>query len=675
VEIPLAERGRTDVITPFRWQLASLHLVPEDVVEYYVEATDNDRVSGPKSGESERFTLRLPSLDEVLADVHHDTERGRAELEETLRAAEEAARQSEELRRELRKDDRTTSWENRRKAEELARAYQEMQKSVEQSRNALQQALQHMEQNKLLSPETLEKYQELQQVLQDLASPEFAEAMKRLQQTMGQMNPEAMRQALQNFSFSEENFRKGLERTLNLLKRIQIEQKVDETLRRVEEMQNRLAELEKRTISPEAREQEARAAIERQQEDVRKKLGDLDRELSSLQARMEEFPGDMPLADMERARKEFGADSAAQRLQEAGERLERQDIAGAQEKQQEASQSLGRLEKSLAGMQQTLRKNQQRQVVNAMRRVVQDLLELSRRQEELKNSSRLLEPGSPQFRTNAQQQMENLRDLSNVTEQLSAVAQKSFGVTPEMGRALGEALKNMSESLQGLEARNGAVASERQSGAMSALNDAARLVQESLNAMMQGGGQGGGMAGFLQRLQGMSGMQQGINQGTQGLQQMSQQQAAAMARLAAEQAMVRKSLDQLSREASRQGDLSRMLGDLNTLAREMQEVQTDLARGSVTNETMRKQERILSRLLDSQRSARERDFEQQRRAETGRSTARSLPPQSDPSSLEGTSRLRRDLLRALEEGYAPDYQELIRKYYEALERQRTGTTP
>jgi hypothetical protein len=118
-----------------------------------------------------------------------------------------------------------------------------------------------------------------------------------------------------------------------------------------------------------------------------------------------------------------------------------------------------------------------------------------------------------------------------------------------------------------------------------------------------------------------------------------------------------------------------MLGDLNTLAREMQEVQTDLARGSVTNETMRKQERILSRLLDSQRSARERDFEQQRRAETGRSTARSLPPQSDPSSLEGTSRLRRDLLRALEEGYAPDYQELIRKYYEALERQRTGTAP
>jgi hypothetical protein len=177
-----------------------------------------------------------------------------------------------------------------------------------------------------------------------------------------------------------------------------------------------------------------------------------------------------------------------------------------------------------------------------------------------------------------------------------------------------------------------------------------------------------GMAGFMQRLQQITGQQQGINQGTQSLQGMSQQQLAELGRLAAEQGMVRKSLEQLAKEAAQSGELSKMLGDLNRIAQEMREVQTDLAQGNVNPETLKKQERILSRLLDSQRSARERDFEKKRRAQSGTNVARKSPGEIDPGSQEGRSRLQQDLQKALEEGYARDYQELIKKYYEALEK-------
>ncbi len=198
---------------------------------------------------------------------------------------------------------------------------------------------------------------------------------------------------------------------------------------------------------------------------------------------------------------------------------------------------------------------------------------------------------------------------------------------------------------------------------MAALNEAAFQVQNAVNAMMQSGGQGMGMAGFMQRLQQMSSRQQGINQQTQGL---TPQQAAEMARLAGEQGMVRKSLEQLAREAAGSGNLSKMLGDLRSIAEEMREVQTDLAQGDVNPETLRKQERILSRLLDSQRSARERDFESRRRSETGTNVVRAGPGPLDLSTQEGKDRLRRDLLRALEEGYAKEYQDLIKKYFDLL---------
>jgi len=239
-----------------------------------------------------------------------------------------------------------------------------------------------------------------------------------------------------------------------------------------------------------------------------------------------------------------------------------------------------------------------------------------------------------------------------------------------MGKSLGDAARRMAQGMQALEQRDGTTAGQQQAGAMASLNEAAQLLQAGLDGMMQGGGQGMGMAAFLQRLRQLSGMQQDINQGTQHLSELSAQQAAEMARLAGEQGMVRKSLEQLAKEAAQAGQTSKLLGDLNAIAQEMREVQTDLAQGSVNPETLSKQERILSRMLDSQRSMRERDYEKRRRAETGKDRLRTSPGEIDLTTRNGRNRLREDLLKALEEGYARDYQELIKQYFEALEQEQ-----
>jgi hypothetical protein len=72
--------------------------------------------------------------------------------------------------------------------------------------------------------------------------------------------------------------------------------------------------------------------------------------------------------------------------------------------------------------------------------------------------------------------------------------------------------------------------------------------------------------------------------------------------------------------------------------------------------------------LDSQRSARERDFEKKRKAESGSEVARRSPGAIDPTTQEGKNRLRQDMLKVLEEGYAKDYEDMIRTYFELLEQ-------
>ena len=111
-----------------------------------------------------------------------------------------------------------------------------------------------------------------------------------------------------------------------------------------------------------------------------------------------------------------------------------------------------------------------------------------------------------------------------------------------------------------------------------------------------------------------------------------------------------------------------MLGDLDKIAEEMKEVVQNLTQNNVNPETIHKQERILSRLLDASKSIRERDYEKKRKATTGTEIARRSPGDLDPSLLEGQNKLLDDLLKSLEHGYSKDYQELIRKYFEELQK-------
>lgn len=669
IPIPLPPGTHTEAVVTFAWPLAPLHLAPEDVVGYYVEVFDNDNVSGPKSSASERYTLRLPSLNEVFADVDKEHAVSLEGLEASRKQAEEAKTDLEELKREVRNGQQKMDWQDQKKSEQLLKKYEALQKRMEDVQQTLEKMTGDMSKDQVLSKETMEKYLELQQVMEQMNSPEFAEAMKQIQQAMQAMNPEAMRQALDKFSFSEEAFRKSIDRTLNLLKRVQVEQKIDQAMRRAEQLQQGQEEVKKETAQSAAADQKSTQELAKKQEGLGRDAEQLVKELKDLQKKMEEFPGEMPLAQMEELNRQIQQDQAAQLMNESARQIAegKQEQASAQ--QDRAAKQMGGYLKQLQSLKQSLQQGQQQQVMNGMRRSLQDLVELSKREEALKDGARTLAENTSGFRENAEQQMEILRGLSQVMNQMSSLSQKTFSITPEMGQQLGDAARSMGDAMKSLDQRSGGGAAEKEGQAMASLNGAAALVDGALQAMSKGGGQGMGMAGFMQKMKQLSGMQEGINQGTKDLQGMTADQAAAMARLAGEQGVVRKSLEQLQREAASSGELQKMLGDLSRAVQEMREVQTDLAQENVSSTTMKTQDRILSRLLDAQRSTQERDYEQKRKSAAGANVARSGPAELDAARQNTRDARRRELLRLFEQGYARDYEELIRKYFNALDQQ------
>jgi tetratricopeptide (TPR) repeat protein len=673
VNLPVPPPGSLEALIPYRWSIADLHLVPEDVVNYCVEVYDNDVISGPKSAISEAYSLRLPSLDEVFAQADRGHEAGIEGMQDALQQANEAQKEMEELKQLVRSSADKMEWQNRQKAEELIRKYEQVRAKMDSVRSAVDRMVADLTKNRVLSSETLEKYQELQQMMAQMASPEFAEALKQLEQAMQQMTPDALRQAMQQFSLSEESFRRSIERTLNLLKRIQIEQKIDEAVRRTEQMIKQQERLRENTENAQARDRARMDQLRTEQREVGEHLQALRREMEDLQKKMEAFPAEMPLGELEHAMHEMEQDSMEQHIDSIGRAMDAMQPHDASLGQRQVLSSMQKLGDHLQKMQQDMRQNQQRQILNAMRRSMRDLLELSRREETIKNQTESLEPNSRRFRDSEEAQMGLMRDLAMVADQLGALSERTFGVTPEMGKSIGDAMRSMNDAMGSLAQRNRIGASQQQTDAMGSLNEAAQRIEDSMNAMQQGGGQGMGMAGLLARLRRLSSQQEGINDASRNLGAMTPAQAAEMARLAGEQAMVRKSLEQLAREAAGAGELKKLMGDLNELAHQMTEVQTDLSSGNFTPETVKKEDRILSRLLDAQRSTRERDYERRRRSTAGKDFVRESPVPLDLSTIQGRDRLRRDLQKALEEGYAPEYEDLIKRYFETLEQREPQT--
>ncbi|MGD8413452.1 MAG: chromosome partitioning protein ParA, partial [Candidatus Latescibacterota bacterium] len=117
-------------------------------------------------------------------------------------------------------------------------------------------------------------------------------------------------------------------------------------------------------------------------------------------------------------------------------------------------------------------------------------------------------------------------------------------------------------------------------------------------------------------------------------------------------------------------EADRLLGDLAQIAKQMEESIKEMTQRNVDTRTVRRQQEILTRLLNASKSIRERGRENRREGQTGEEIKRASPSELPPD--ERAEQLRRELLDALETGYSADFEELIRRYFELLQEQEAG---
>lgn len=671
IEIPIT-KSQLELGISYIWNCTPINLTVDDVVTYYLEIFDNDIISGPKSSRTQSFTIRVPSLDEILNNADQLQAQSEAELEQTLKEAEELKKTLEEIDQELKKDEEKLTWEEKQKIENALEKFQELQDKADKINDQLGEMKQNLQENNLLSKETMEKYLELQQLMDELTSEEMKQALERLQNLMQEMNRNMTQDALQNLKLDEERFKKSIERTLNLLKRIQIEQKMDELVKRTEELTKQQENLQEQTDKSNSSSQTEMDKLSKKQDEITKDLEKLSKEMENLEQKMSDVP-DMPLEDIQKLMEEFQEQQNQQLSQQASKDIQQNQTQMAKKQQQQLSSNMNQMNQMLQQLKDSMQRESQMQTFTDMMKILDNIISLSKQQEDLKSDSEKLNPNSSMLDELAKKEKDLSNNLGNVMQQMSELSQKTFAISPEMGKSLGDAKKQMEMSVESMKNRNGSLASNQQGESMKSLNEAAMMMKSSMESMMQGGGQGG-MMSLMQQLQRMSGEQMNLNNLTQMLQRMQQggltpQQQLDMQRLTQQQQLIQKSLEQLNQETKLSGQSKKFPADLDNILRKMQEVITDMQGEKLDADLIQKQENILSKLLDAQRSINERDYEKERESRSSETVLRESPAELDMTNPDELNKIRDELNKAVKEGYLRDYEDLIRKYYETLQKE------
>ncbi len=661
-EVPLLSGGRKEVKEDYVWDLSAMNLLPEDRIYYRVEVYDNDEVSGPKRAQSEEFVVRLPSVHEILEEVERTQEEQTMQMEGIAKESRAIKEKLEEIKRELLKGVQL-DWEERKDIESLVNRQMRMAEEMNKLSEKMDEVTEQLEKSGLSAAETLQKMAQIRKLMSDVATPELIEAMENLRESVKDLDQRQIEQAMKDFSITQEEFGRRLDRTIAILKRLQVEQKIDAAIKAAEELterqegvNNQIKENKKEEL---AKEEEAIAQDTRKLQKDIEDLADAIREISE----QSQVAG---LADS--ISKEMARQKIPSHMLQMAESLRSSDGKSAELQGEWIVQNLVDLSFGLRKMQESFLKSQKAELFGEIRKSMRDLLYLSYRQEDVIADGK----DTKIQRELAEVQQSLFSGTSKIADRLFETSQKTFFITPSIGRALGESLEGMKEATSLLERGNGKLASSHQRKAMSSLNETVNLLRGAMGDISSSES-GTGFQEMLEKMKALSQQQQGVNQRTESLfgggqmglspEQQGANSATMMAQLLAEQEAIRRAIEGLQRAMEQKGGL---LGRLDKMGREIEEVTRDLASGRISRRTIERQRDILSRMLDAQRSIYERSYSRKRQSKEGKD-----PDYQGSGSLPEDLGQRRNLLReyllqALKEGYSQEYINLIRKYFESL---------
>ncbi len=601
-----------------------------DEINYFFTISDNDAVNGSKTSKSTSFFYKIPGLEEINKKRDKEQESVKEDLKNIMNQTKQFQKELEQLNKKI-KNNNNQKWNNlnelnslKQKQKELLNKLKEVQKKIEESSN---------KKNKLseIDKELLEKQKKIEELLNEVMDEELKKLLEELEDLLKSNDKEEINKNMEELKESSEDMKNQLDRSLEMLKKLQLNEKIDDVEKELEELSKKQEELAKQKDKN----------IEEQKK-INNDFKKIEDKLKELQKLNKELETPMKLEDTQNDQESISED-----LNKAEEQIEKNKQKKSSESQNNAAEKMDDLAQKLNSMQNSSNKQQEEEDMEALRNILESLVLLSLNQESLMDKFIKVRVNDPAFRKYGRQQRRINDDTKIVRDSLMALAKRQPVLASFIDKELNSISFNQKKALEAVGDRKKKNVSVNQQMVMTSYNNLALLLNEVLQQMqsqmqsqMEGGGscnkpggKGRPKAGPKMNTGDMKemlknqleqlkkgakegGKKPGGNSPGKGEKNQGQMGSEGMAKMAAEQSAIRQRLEQLRNELNKKGKGEG--NQLNPLIEELKEQQQNIINKNINKETINRQHDILTRLLESEKALLERGFDEKRESESGK---------------------------------------------------------
>ena len=596
----------------FTFKFDELNLAAGEEMEYYFEIWDNDGVNGSKNTKSTRFSHKEATKDELTAKKDAENEKTKSGLNKSISLAKEIKKDIAELNKSI-LEKKKISWEEKQKAKEILKKQKQLEQQIKDTQQKNSENLKNKEK---LNSSILEKQKQLEELMNTVLNEETKKLLQEMEEMMDKANKEKLKELLEKLDDENTDLEKELDRELDLFKQLEFEQKVGETLEKISALKKDQEALKKETEQGESDKEE----LAKKQEELNKKMEDLQKDLQDLRKKNMALEDKNKMPDTK-----ANEEDIKQKMQESKEALKKGKKKKAKKAQEEAIEELEELEQQLQSMQQSSGEDKPKEDMETLRKILENLVTLSFDQEKLMQHTTSTPRNSSEFIKIVQRQNKLADDSQIIEDSLLALSKRVVQIQATINKEITAINKNMNKATKELEERQVEKAAERQQFVMTSTNNLALLLSEILEQMQKDlANKTPGKKqcnkpnpnckkpSMSQLKEAQKKLNKEMKKGKSGKKgkKKGEKNAEKLMQLAKKQEAIRKQLMELRDEQGKNGEK----GKIDKILEDMEENETDIINNQITQETIARQQEILTRLLEAEKAEREQDEDDKRKS-------------------------------------------------------------
>ncbi len=621
VRIPL-EYAPANPCQQFFYMFDFSQFVEGSSIQYYFEVFDNDAINGKKSAKTTKYDVVIPTQKELEQMQEQYSEQIQSSFEQSSSVAQELMKDLDKLKQKL-LNENISDWERKQLLDEMQQKQEQIKQHVEQLQQSLQQKNNLQQKLSEQDEELLKKQQEIEDLLNNLMDEELKKMMDEFNSMMDQFNKDEFLKKSDQMKMSYEELAKQLDRDLELLKRMDVEEQVTNLGDRLQE----LAE-EQQKLSEELRNGKNSEELQQKIDNVSKELESVKKSYDDAMQKNEELQQKFDLQNFD---KQFN--DIQQSMQQSKSEQSQKQQNKSSKSMKDASDQTEQLAQSMSQMMQQQMSKQNMEDMANLRQIMENLLTFSFNQEELLTKTGKLTFVDPNYAAIADQQNALQENFKIIKDSLYALSLRVPQISQPINNEVFNIYKNGATVIDNLEQQQKSLAKINQQYIMTSANNLSLLLSEVLESMQKSAAQQ--MSGQQQcqnpkqsgkgakpSFQQMKQMQQSLKQ---QMQQMMEQMkngtipSQSMQKQLSEMLMKEQMLKQLGNSMMKDGELSpEGAQQLKDIQRLMDQTERDIINQNITPQTMLRQEQILTRLLEAENAKNERDMDKERESKTAK---------------------------------------------------------